>query len=121
ATVAALGAPAAAGTWGDALAGAADGTLVVDVPALDAAGVGPASPLPAGRDPSAGPFWEAAGLTLLRCEGGAVLTARPAGPPRLDPQAVAAIARAARSGFDPSGRFRRAADWAADPTAAAGT
>ena len=91
-------------------------TVVLDLWALDAAGIDPASPARgAGRR-----LWEAAGLTVVAGDGVLLLTDRSVGDgiPRTWAQAVAT---AASRGFDPSGRFRRGIDWVRDDdTVAAG-
>jgi hypothetical protein len=57
------------------------------------------------------PFWESAGLAAVVGDGVVLLTDR-AHAGGLSPDWAPAVARAARAGFDASGRFRRGLDWA---------
>jgi hypothetical protein len=99
--------------WGDTIArwaAEAGGgeTPVLDLWALDEAGITPATPVPTG-----GRFWEAAGLVPVAV-GGAVLLAGRESAGGLPRDWEVAVVQAARAGFDASGRFRRALDWACD-------
>ncbi len=87
--------------------------LVVDALALDEAGVTPGTHLPRSTGV---PFWESLDLAHVACQAAPLLTTRrqrdawtAAGAV---PAAVeTAVAQAAGSGTEPSGRFRRAANW----------
>jgi hypothetical protein len=88
-------------------------TLVVDALALDEAGVTPGTHLP--RSASV-PFWESLDLAYVPCRAGPLLTARRqrdtwAAAGALPTAVESAVAQAATSGAEPSGRFRRAANW----------
>jgi len=96
--------------------------LVIDVLALEEAGLAPATlvaPADLGKDGP--PFWEALGLVHVPCRPAALLTTRR----RLDawqaagrdagtapPSVEAAVAEAAANGHDTSGRFVWAVSWA---------
>lgn len=94
--------------------------LVVDVTALEEAGLTPATLLPpADRDGM--PFWHALGLVHVPCRAAPLLTSRRheeawrqgrGGVTELPPNVEEAISEAAARGHDASGRFRRAIDWA---------
>ncbi len=87
--------------------------LVVDALAFDEAGVTPSTHLPR---PTSVPFWESLHLAHVACRDGPLLTTRrqrdawiaSGGVPAV---VESAVARAAGSGTEPSGRFRRASDW----------
>jgi hypothetical protein len=103
--------------------------LVLDVAALDDAGLTPAAvptwPADAGKDT---PFWEALGLVYVPCRAAPLLTTRrrqdgwkaAGGDAGAVPPAIeAAVAEAAANGHDSSGRFLWAVAWARRRAAAA--
>jgi hypothetical protein len=88
-------------------------TLVVDATALDEAGVTPGTHLP--RSASV-PFWESLDLAYVPCRAAPLLTTRRqrdswAAAGALPAAIEYAVAQSTASGAEPSGRFRRAANW----------
>jgi hypothetical protein len=103
--------------------------LVIDMFALEDAGLTPATPVPGDAGREASPFWEAVGLVYVPCRPAPLLTTRA----RLDdwqaaggdtttvpPSVEAAVAEAAKEGHDTSGRFLWALDWVRRGAATAG-
>jgi hypothetical protein len=98
--------------------------LVIDVLALEEAGLAPGTPIvtPAEPGKESAPFWEALGLVHVPCRAAPLLTTRRRrdtwrqaagrdGEP-LPPSVEAAVAEAAATGHDTSGRFMWALAWA---------
>jgi hypothetical protein len=111
--------------------------LVIDVLALEEAGLTPGTPLAAAAEPGkeSAPFWEGLGLVHVACRPAPLLTTRRrrdtwqqaagrAGE-AVPPSVEAAVAEAAAAGHDTSGRFAWALAWArrtaAAPRRASGT
>jgi hypothetical protein len=97
--------------------------LVIDVLALEEAGLAPGTPIvtPAEPGKESAPFWEALGLVHMPCRAAPLLTTRRRrdiwrqaagrdGDP-LPPSVEAAVAEAAAAGYDTSGRFVWALAW----------
>jgi hypothetical protein len=90
--------------------------VVLDIEALRESGIGPLTPLPPS---AANPFWEGLGLVHVPCRAAPLLTTRrqweswqTAEAADVIPTAVEeAVAAAAQSGHDVSGRFRTVAAW----------
>src|SRR5262249_24146080 len=91
-----------------------DSPLVLDTDALRTLGLTADTPLAA---PVAAVFWEPLGLTAVPTAGAYLLTSRrqsadwQTGGLPVPGSAAAAVAEAAASGHDPSGRFRAVSDW----------